>query len=470
MTSKYGYSKYLPIISGLIDVAVINASFFIAHFIRFKKWIWWPNDHESEFWFLANFLFLIVAFYHKAYDFVRVESTEQVLKKFSSYFILYAASIYLFLFSMNLDEIARLWVLYYVITSFILLVFTRWTSLKFFSWYRARGRNYRQVVIVGSDTVTFQLLEYLMNDVTLGYRIMGCFDFDGEGKEMIEGKQLQYLGDRKKVIQYLQQENIHEIFWKLTSEDDTYIKDVIGFCENNLIRVRFIPYFGAALMGRRPVIDMFNIIPVATLRPEPLQIPFNRVVKRSFDLLFSVFVLLILGPTLFPILALLIRLNSKGPIFFKQQRTGEQGNTFWCLKFRTMYVNEAADVAQATKNDGRITSIGQFLRKSNLDELPQFINVMKGEMSVVGPRPHMLKHTEDYRQQVSKFLVRHFARPGITGWAQVSGFRGETKQISDMEKRVEADIWYVENWSLLLDFRIIFKTIINMIKGEKNAY
>jgi lipopolysaccharide/colanic/teichoic acid biosynthesis glycosyltransferase len=135
-----------------------------------------------------------------------------------------------------------------------------------------------------------------------------------------------------------------------------------------------------------------------------------------------------------------------------------------------MKVNPDADKVQATWNDVRITSMGRFLRKTNLDELPQFLNVLKGEMSVVGPRPHMLKHTEDYRQRVSKFLVRHFAKPGITGWAQVNGFRGETKQVSDMEKRVEADIWYVENWSLLLDLRIIFKTILNMIRGEKNAY
>jgi putative colanic acid biosynthesis UDP-glucose lipid carrier transferase len=271
-------------------------------------------------------------------------------------------------------------------------------------------------------------------------------------------------------LQYLKQENIHEIFWKLTSEEDGYIKDVIGYCENNLIRVRFIPYFGAALMGRRPVIDMFNIIPVATLRPEPLQIPLNRVVKRGFDLIFSLLVIVILGPTIFPLIALFIKINSKGPVFFKQQRTGEQGNNFWCLKFRTMRLNDRADSEQATQNDGRITSVGRFLRKTNLDELPQFINVIRGEMSVVGPRPHMLKHTEDYRQQISKFLVRHFARPGITGWAQVTGLRGETKSISDMEKRVEADIWYVENWSLLLDFRIIMKTIINMLRGDKKAY
>ena len=164
-----------------------------------------------------------------------------------------------------------------------------------------------------------------------------------------------------------------------------------------------------------------------------------------------------------------IKLNSKGPIFFKQLRSGENNMQFWCYKFRTMAVNELSDKLQATKNDARITRVGKFLRKSNFDELPQFFNVLRGEMSVVGPRPHMLKHTKDYSKLVSKFLVRHFAKPGITGWAQVTGHRGETNEVSDMQKRVEADIWYVENWSFVLDIRIIFMTIQNMIAGDKNA-
>jgi undecaprenyl-phosphate galactose phosphotransferase/putative colanic acid biosynthesis UDP-glucose lipid carrier transferase len=470
MSSKFGYSKYLPLISGFVDVLIINMAFFLAHYIRFQKLGWWPENHDAEFWFLSNFLYLIIAYYHHAYDFIRVDAVEQVIKKFTTYFFIYAATIYLFLFSLNLDEIARLWVLYYILLSYVLLILTRWVSLRFFSWYRAQGRNYRRIVIVGTDTVAIQLFEFMNSDVTLGYRILGFFDFDRNGQDLTDLKDVNYLGDRKNILKYLSEENVHEVFWKLTSEDDDYIKDVIGYCEDNMIRIRFIPYFGAALMGRRPALDMYNMIPVATLRPEPLQIPFNRFVKRGFDLLFSSLVLLLIVPVLFPVIALLIKISSKGPVFFKQERTGEQGNSFWCWKFRTMMVNSDADTKQATLNDQRITVLGRWLRKTNLDELPQFFNVWNGDMSVVGPRPHMLKHTEDYRQQVTKFLVRHLAKPGITGWAQVNGFRGETKQVSDMERRVEADIWYVENWSLLLDLRIIFKTILNMIRGEKNAY
>lgn len=454
----------------MIDIAVINGAFFLSHFFRFHLTQWWPENHDAEFWFLANFLYLIIAYYHRAYDFIRVDAIEQVIQKFTTYFFIYAASVYLFLFSLNLDEIARLWVLYYILTAYLALLLTRWGSLKFFSWYRAQGRNYRRVVIVGTDAVALQLFEFMNSDVTLGYRILGFFDFDRQGADLSQLAGATYLGDRKDIVKFLKEENVHEVFWKLTSEDDSYIKEVINFCEDNMIRMRFIPYFGAALMGRRPALDMYNMIPVATLRPEPLQIPFNRIVKRFFDVLFSLLTLIILVPTVFPIVALMIKLSSKGPVFFRQERTGEQGNSFWCWKFRTMKVNDQADTKQATLNDERITDVGAWLRKTNLDELPQFFNVLKGDMSVVGPRPHMLKHTADYRLQVSKFLVRHFAKPGITGWAQVSGFRGETKEVSDMEKRVEADIWYVENWSILLDARIIFKTILNMIRGEKNAY
>lgn len=470
MSSKFGYSKYLPLISGALDIAVINVSFFLAHVLRFPMKAWWPNDHEAEFWFLANILYLIIAYYHRAYEFIRVDAYEHVVRKFSTYFFIYTATTYLFLFSLNLDEIARLWVLYYILTAYVLLLLTRWGSLKFFSWYRAQGRNYRRIVIVGTDTVAMQLYEFMNSDVTLGYRILGFFDFGRHGMDLEAYSAVQYLGDRKEVLSYLQRENVHEVFWKLTSEDDAYIKEVISYCENNMIRLRFIPYFGAALMGRRPTLDMYNMIPVATLRPEPLQIPINRFLKRGFDILFAFLTLLILMPILFPILALLIKISSRGPVFFKQERTGEQGSAFWCWKFRTMRINAEADTKQATLNDDRITVVGKWLRKTNLDELPQFYNVLKGDMSVVGPRPHMLKHTEDYRLQVAKFLVRHFAKPGITGWAQVNGFRGETRSVADMEKRVEADIWYVENWSILLDARIILKTILNMIRGEKNAY
>ena len=213
-----------------------------------------------------------------------------------------------------------------------------------------------------------------------------------------------------------------------------------------------------------------NSIPIVSLREEPLRKGYNQLLKRTFDILVSLGFCLTIFPILFIILAPIIKYTSKGPIFFKQKRTGENGNEFYCLKFRTMEVNADADNVQATKGDSRVTPIGAFLRKTNLDEMPQFLNVLIGDMSIVGPRPHMLKHTEMYSQLIDKYMVRHFAKPGITGWAQVTGYRGETKELSEMEGRVKQDVWYIENWTFWLDIKIIFKTVKNMLKGEEKAY
>lgn len=217
-------------------------------------------------------------------------------------------------------------------------------------------------------------------------------------------------------------------------------------------------------------LKFIDTIPVISLRYEPLQHFSNRFMKRSFDLIFSSLVLVLLFPFILLIFGTLIKLSSKGPIFFKQKRTGINGKEFYCYKFRSMKLNDVANSKSATVNDPRVTKIGQFMRKTSVDELPQFLNVFKGEMSIVGPRPHMIQHTSLYSMLIDRFMVRHLVKPGITGWAQVSGFRGETKILADMEGRVRKDVWYIENWSFFLDVKIIFLTIVNVIIGEERAY
>jgi putative colanic acid biosynthesis UDP-glucose lipid carrier transferase len=197
---------------------------------------------------------------------------------------------------------------------------------------------------------------------------------------------------------------------------------------------------------------------------------FRRFYKRSFDILFSLFIILFIFSWIYPILAILIKLGSKGPVFFVQVRTGRHNTQFKCYKFRSMQVNHDADKKQATLNDHRITPIGAFMRKTSLDELPQFFNVLIGNMSIVGPRPHMVSHTEEYSQLTDKYKSRHLIRPGITGWAQILGLRGEVKNAEAMIKRVDADVWYLKNWSFLLDLKIIFLTFWITLKGDKNAY
>jgi putative colanic acid biosynthesis UDP-glucose lipid carrier transferase len=196
----------------------------------------------------------------------------------------------------------------------------------------------------------------------------------------------------------------------------------------------------------------------------------NRIKKRIFDIVFSAGMIVFVLSWLVPLIAVCIWLENRGPIFFVQKRSGINNKPFWCIKFRSMRDNKDAHKLQATRRDKRVTRVGQFIRKTSLDEFPQFFNVLKGDMSIVGPRPHMIKHTEDYSAVISHYMVRQMIKPGITGWAQIHGFRGEIHSTENMQSRVDHDLWYIENWNMLLDLRVIILTGYNLIKGEKNAY
>ena len=216
--------------------------------------------------------------------------------------------------------------------------------------------------------------------------------------------------------------------------------------------------------------QILSLIHIFSIRCEPLESLENRIIKRAFDVVCSGLFLCTVFPFVYLFFGIAIKLSSPGPVLFKQKRSGEDGREFWCYKFRSMKVNTLCDTLQATENDPRKTRIGEIMRKTSIDELPQFINVLKGDMSIVGPRPHMLKHTEEYSSLINKFMVRHFVKPGITGWAQVTGYRGETKELWQMEGRVQRDIWYIEHWTFLLDLYIMYKTVYNALRGEKEAY
>lgn len=211
-------------------------------------------------------------------------------------------------------------------------------------------------------------------------------------------------------------------------------------------------------------------VPYLSLYNEPLSLIENRLIKRTFDFVVSLTFLCTLFPIILAVVAIVTKTTMPGPLFFRQKRTGLNGKEFYCLKFRSMKVNKDADTLQTTKNDPRKTKWGNIMRKTNIDELPQFINVLLGQMSIVGPRPHMVKHTDDYSKLIDNYMVRHYIKPGITGWSQVNGFRGETKYLSQMEGRVAGDIWYLEHWSVWLDIYIMYKTVANVIVGDKQAF
>lgn len=332
--------------------------------------------------------------------------------------------------------------------------------------YRANDRHTRKVVLVGSTDNNRSLYSEMTETPAYGYKVMGYFDDQPNPKF---GK-CDYLGKPDTVMDYLSIHNdIHELYCCLPSSREKEILDIIHFCNNNLVHFFSVPNVSNYLHNRM-YLNMLGNVPYLSLHNDPLMRIENRVIKRIFDVVVSGLFLCTAFPVILLFVTIITKITMPGPVFFKQKRTGINGKDFYCLKFRSMKVNADADRVQATKNDPRKTKWGDIMRKTNIDELPQFWNVLKGEMSIVGPRPHMLKHTEEYSKLINKYMMRHFVKPGITGWSQVTGFRGETKELSQMEGRVQGDIWYIEHWNFWLDIYIMYKTVANVIQGDKAAY
>ena len=345
----------------------------------------------------------------------------------------------------------------------------------FIKFFRQSGRNTRSVFFVGSDPALLMLYRNLISDSSTGYKIKGYF-----ANEQMENcpKEITYHGSLSQLNQlidsvsndpaFLDISQVDELFCCLSHDENEQIIRLIKFCDKNLIHFYYVPRMsGNFLLNLQP--EQLGETMVFTNHHEPLSHPLNKFVKRTFDIIVSFFVCLILLPFI-PIIAYLIKRQSPGPVFFKQKRTGFNGKTFTCYKFRSMHVNNDADKVQATKDDPRKFPFGDFIRRTNIDEFPQFFNVLKGDMSIVGPRPHMLAHTEQYGEIIDKYMVRHFSLPGITGWAQVSGSRGETKEVWEMEERIQKDIWYIENWTFWLDIKIILLTFVSLFVPDKKAY
>ncbi|WP_220576198.1 undecaprenyl-phosphate glucose phosphotransferase [Bacteroides sp. FSHCM14E1] len=360
---------------------------------------------------------------------------------------------------------ARFFLIFYL-TFTTLLVCYRLLFRRLLKCYRKHGGNSRSIILVGSNSNIIELYHQMTDDVTSGFRVIGYFD-DQPGSRFPE--KVKYLGQPRKIVDYLKRGGIEQVYCCLPSARSEEILPIIDYCENHLIRFFSVPNVRSYLK-RRMYFELLGNVPVLCIRQEPLSFTENRFRKRTFDIVFSLLFLCTLFPVIYIIVGLTIKITSPGPIFFKQKRSGEDGREFWCYKFRSMKVNAQSDTLQATLHDPRKTRFGNFLRKSSIDELPQFINVLLGDMSVVGPRPHMLKHTEQYSQLINKYMVRHFVKPGVTGWAQVTGFRGETHELWQMEGRVQRDIWYIEHWTFMLDLYIIYKTVRNALEGEKEAY
>lgn len=354
--------------------------------------------------------------------------------------------------------------LFYLLYATALLVW--WpTAHSIIKMYRRRGGNIARVLIVGCGQSARRLYDEMMHDEGFGYSVVGFIDLwcppDFPHKRL-------YLGNFDQLQQIVETNAVDEVYYAPTGEREDLLMQTLRICDKHMAQFRYVPQLSRYL-SHAYTLDTIGQMPVLTMRRNPLQSPVNAALKRAMDIAVSG-LFLIVSPVIFIPVAIAIKCSSPGPVFFRQRRTGYKGTEFWCLKFRTMRVNADADTLQATAHDPRKTRLGDLLRRTSIDELPQFINVFTGDMSVVGPRPHMLKHTEDYSRLIDQYMVRHLVKPGITGWAQVRGYRGQTEELWQMEKRVEHDIWYIEHWTLWLDLKIIIRTVINAIAGEKNAF
>jgi len=460
--SPYRFSNFFPLVFFITDLLCLNVGLLAANYDRFGVFVY-LNESYLSLQLVLNASWLIIFLATKLHKISREFRLIDHLNKVLTALVINLSLVFALWFIAKPFYYSRqhLFVTYLVFTVLLILWRSAWHY--FIRYYRLKGYNIRNVVIVGYSDLGTELERFIRFNPAIGYKFHGYFD--NNSKEA-RGR---YLGEISEIKEYHEKNPIDVLFCFLPRLYDKEIKGLIDFAENNLVKIKIISQF-SRLGNKNLSIQKYGGIPVVNVGDIPLDKKINQFVKRAFDVIFSSLVILFIFSWLIPIIALLIKLESPGPVFFKQNRNGRDNLPFLCWKFRTMVVNKESDSKQATKNDPRITKIGAVLRKTSIDELPQFINVFLGNMSVVGPRPHPIKLNEEFRPQIDRFIQRHAVKPGITGLAQAKGFRGETAVFSDMSGRVRLDRFYVKNWSLILDFKIIILTMVSILKGSENAY
>ena len=450
MKNKAGrYSRYIRPTLLFLDLLIINLLVLVL--LRSAMSNFGYHTVLTLFW-------LIISYYSGYYEVYRFTKGIEILGKLLNQFfftslITFAYVGYKYKF-VTTQEIG-----YYIFWAFLAVAFLKFSLFYFLKKYRLfYGGNFRKVIIVGNGKSAEELKDFFANNPDYGYNLVQIFGLKVNKKlEISEAKK------------YVIANKIDEIYASINSLTNNEIDNLIHFADNNLKTIKFLPDSKNTFL-RNLAVEYYGYIPIISLRTVPLDKEVNKRLKRFFDFVFSLIIIVGIMSWLTPLIALLIKLESKGPVFFKQKRNGLNYEEFSCYKFRSMQLNPIADIEQVQKNDPRITKVGKFIRKTSIDELPQFFNVLLGEMSVVGPRPHMVSHTEMYAKSIDKFMVRHFIKPGITGLAQTNGFRGEVETETDIINRVKYDIFYLENWSLLLDIKVVLATVVNAVKGEEKAY
>lgn len=453
LSGKGRYSKYLRPASILFDVLAITLLFplfFREHGLNYLHF----GIYQIACWG-------IISYFSGFYEIYRYTTPLKITSKLISQGVIFLLVVIAFFpFAKNTlfsgQAIAK-----YLVTAFAAIAIFKFLVYYYLKHYRiTTGSNYRNTVIVGYTDQALRLKELFETRPDYGYRFHGFFSDKKANPEVI-GK----IADIKN---FALDRNIDEIYCSLNELTNAQLKKLVEFADENEKVIKFIPDT-QDIFSKNLKIDYYELFPVLSLRKTALHDPLAQLTKRAFDVVFSVLVVVLLLSWITPILALLIKLESRGPVFFKQSRPGTNEAEFFCYKFRSMKLNETTEQS-VIKNDPRVTRIGRFIRKTSIDEMPQFVNVLRGEMSVVGPRPHLWSQNNLYSAKIKKYMVRLYVRPGITGLAQVRGFRGEISTDEDMINRIKYDVFYIENWSVLLDIKIIIQTVINIFKGDEKAY
>ena len=436
----------------IIDLILI---IFIIYFISDKEYF----NLSFVFYIIAFWLF--ISYYTKYYNVYRYTHVSRLVTLLLSQFFIFSLA-YLSYFSVFKEgEIVNKQFLVFA------LIFFTVSSTKFLIFYllkkyRSKGRNYRNIVLFGEVGSARKLENLFHHKNDLGYRFFGFFS-----DKVYKSKN--YLGALDRGFSYIINNKIDEVYCDPSKVSSSRLIEITKFVEKNELDLRILPE-NKAIYSKDFILEYFGTIPILKPKPLPFENIETHVIKRVFDLLFSSVVCLLILSWMLPILWVVIKLDSKGTFFFKQKRDGLDGKQFYCYKLRSMKINSNADKVSACKNDKRVTKVGAFLRKTSLDELPQFFNVFVGDMSIVGPRPHINVQTKKYTNEVENYLIRNSIKPGITGLAQVSGYRGEVIKKSDIDNRVRLDIFYIENWSFFLDIKIIAQTCFNFFIKEEKAY
>ncbi|PQJ77194.1 exopolysaccharide biosynthesis polyprenyl glycosylphosphotransferase [Polaribacter glomeratus] len=449
---KHKKSILIRVLIILIDLLVIN----VIVYILFDK-------IYLNFTFLTyiSISWVVISLYTGYYKVHRYTQVNVLLSLIVSQFFVFLLA-YLSFFSLFMEgESIKNQFLFFGIISLII------PFLKFFIYfmrkrYRAEGNNHRNVVYFGEFNSAKKLENLFQLKNHFGYRYIGFFSskiYDSED----------YLGHLKSGFKYIEEHEIDEMYCDPSEISPNLLVKIRKFAEEKDLELILMPE-NNAIYRKDFVLEYLGTVPIL----KPKRLPFEKIethiIKRILDIICSAFICVFILTWMLPILWIVIRIDSKGPLFFKQRREGINGTQFLCYKLRSMKVNNNADKVSASKNDTRITKVGAFLRKSSLDEFPQFFNVLLGDMSIVGPRPHMNLHTKKYINEVDNYLLRNSVKPGITGLAQISGYRGEVIKKSDINNRVRLDIFYIENWSFFLDIKIIAQTFFNVFIKEDKAY